>query len=313
MKVGFLFAGQGVQNIGMGKDLYDNYECIRSIYEKVKENTGIDIADITFYGTEEKLAKTQNTQLAVLTMSLGIIEILNQKNIHANIASGLSLGEYSALIYSGAIGIEDGIKLVDKRGKYMQEFAPAGEWNMAAIIGLSSDQVAKVVEKVKSGFVAIANYNCNGQIAISGEKNAIEEAAEIAKEVGARKVIILKTTGPFHTIKLKEASNKLKIDLDQINYGEFNIPVVKNIDGEIYNKKDDIATILSNHIISPVKFTKCMETMQNDGVDTFIEIGPGKVLSGFAKRTCDGCKILNINDIESLENTVSYINSNKKI
>lgn len=303
MKIGFLFPGQGSQSIGMGKDLYEKYEVVKEIYNKVQETTGIDIAKISFEGPEEKLNETKYTQLAILTESLAILEILKEKNIKQEISAGLSLGEYTALINSGVLSFEEGIKLVQKRGEYMQELLPSGDWQMAAIMGLSDEQVEDVCRKVKSGFVVPANYNCVGQIAISGEKQAIEEAEVIAKEMGARKVRVLKTAGPFHTEKLIDSSNALRKELENITINKFETKVIKNLDGEFYQDTDDVKDILAKHIINPVRFSKTLENMLNNGIDTFIEIGPGKTLSGFVKRTPTekDVKILNISDTASLE------------
>lgn len=299
MKTAFLFPGQGAQSIGMGKDIYEQYESARKIYDKVKEITGIDIAKISFDGPEEELNKTNNTQLAVLTESLAILEVLKENNIKAEISAGLSLGEYTALIYSGALSFERGIKLVQKRGEYMHNLVPQGDWQMAAIMGLNEEQVEEVCQKVKSGFVVPANYNCEGQIAISGEAKAVQEAEIIAKEMGAKKVRILKTAGPFHTEKLIDASNALRKELENVTINEFNTKVVKNLDGEIYNQNDDIKDILAKHIISPVRFSKSIKTMLDEGIDTFIEIGPGKTLSGFVKRTPTD-KEINIFDVSNV-------------
>lgn len=302
MKIGFLFPGQGSQSIGMGKDLYEKYEVVRKIYDKVQEITGIDIAKISFEGPEEKLNETKYTQLAILTESLAILEILKEKNIKPEISAGLSLGEYTALINSGVISFEEGVKLVQKRGEYMQNLLPEGDWQMAAIMGLTEEQVEEVCKKVKSGFVVPANYNCVGQIAISGEKQAIEEAEVIAKEMGARKVRVLKTSGPFHTEKLLDSSNALRRELKNVTINKFETKVIKNLDGEFYNDTDDVKDILAKHIINPVRFSKTLENMLNNGIDTFIEVGPGKTLSGFVKRTPTEkeIKILNISDVDSL-------------
>ena len=303
MKIGFLFPGQGSQSIGMGQDLYEKYEIVRKVYQKVKELTGIDVAEMTFNGSEEVLNETKNTQLAILTMSLAILAILEQNNIKAEVSSGLSLGEYSALINSQAISFEEGVRLVQKRGEYMQELVPEGEWLMAAILGMSEEQVQEVCQKVTNGFVVPANFNTTGQIVISGEKEAVEQAEIIAKELGAKKVRVLKTAGPFHTEKLSKASEALRKELEHISIHDFKTPVVKNLDGRVYSEKDDIKDILARHIISPVRFSKSLETMLAMGVDTFIEIGPGKTLSGFVKRinTDKEIKVLNINNVETLE------------
>lgn len=310
MKIGFLFPGQGAQSIGMGKDLYENYQEVRDIYENVHKITGVDIKKITFDGTEQELSKTQNTQIAVLTMSLAILKLLEKKGINAEISVGLSLGEYTALIYSKCISFEDGVELVKKRGEYMQNLLPEGDWAMAAILGLEDEKVEEICKKVVDGFVVPVNYNTQGQVVISGEKTAVEQAEIIAKEMGAKKVRILKTSGPFHTKKLIEASNALRKDLEKININKFKTKVVKNINGDIYKDEENIKAILAEHMISPVKFSKCLETMLKMGIDTFVEIGPGKTLSGFVKRikTEKEIKIYNICDVKSLENTLKEIN-----
>lgn len=303
MKIGFLFPGQGAQNVGMGKDIYEKYEIAREIYNKVEKITGIDIAKISFEGSEEKLNETKYTQLAILTESLAILEILKQNKIKADISAGLSLGEYTALIHSKVLTFEEGVKLVQKRGEYMQNLLPKGDWQMAAIMGLTDEQVEEVCKKVKSGFVVPANYNCIGQIAISGEKEAITEAETIAKEMGAKKVRVLKTAGPFHTEKLIESSKALRKELENITINKFETKVIKNLDGEFYKETDDVKEILAKHIINPVRFSKTIQKMIDNDIDTFIEIGPGKTLSGFVKRTPSEkeIKILNINNVESLE------------
>lgn len=309
MKIGFLFPGQGAQYVGMGKDIYEKYQSASRIYNKVKDITGIDIANISFEGTEEILNETKNTQLSILTMSLAILEILKENGITSEISAGLSLGEYSALINSKAISFEEGIRLVQKRGEFMQELLPKGNWKMAAILGLTDKEVEDICNKVTSGFVVPANYNSFGQIAISGEEEAILEAESIAKEMGAKKVVVLKTAGPFHTEKLIDASNALKKELENITINKFESKVIKNIDGIEYNDKDNVKEILAKHIISPVKFSKSLENMIEQGIDTFIEIGPGKTLSSFLKRipTDKKIKIYNINNTSNLEETIKSI------
>ncbi len=315
MKIGYLFPGQGSQALGMGKDLYEKYDVVKDTYKRVKELTGIDVAKITFEGSEDELNKTQNTQLAILTMSLAILKILESNGIKAEVSSGLSLGEYSALINSKAISFEYGVKIVQKRGEYMQNLVPEGEWLMAAILGMEEEMVQEVCKKAceesKECFVVPVNFNCLGQIVISGNKAGVELAEKYAKELGAKKVRILKTSGPFHTEKLIEASNKLREELKTLKINGFDSKVIKNLDGTLYTSKDDIEDILAKHIISPVRFSNCLKTMLDMEIDTFVEIGPGKSLSGFVKRmdSENTITILNINSVETLESTIDYIKS----
>lgn len=307
MKIGFLFPGQGAQSVGMGKDLYDEYEEYRNVYNRVKQLTDVDVADITFNSSEDVLSQTKNTQICILTMSLAILELLKKENIEVVASCGLSLGEYSALINSGVISFEKGVQIVKKRGELMQELCPKGNWSMSAILGLDEDSVFKVCNDVKSGFVAPANFNCPGQIVISGEKEAVVEAMEKSKELGAKRAIELKTSGPFHTKMLKDASIELKKELENININSFESKVIKNIDGKEYLENDDIKSILSAHIINPVKFEQSLKTMIDMGIDTFIEIGPGKTLSGFVKKVNKDFNVYNINNVDSLKNTLNQI------
>ena len=262
----------------------------------------------------EELNETQNTQIAIYTMSMAILEILNKKGIKPNALAGLSLGEYSALTCGNALTLEEGAKIVRKRGKFMQELAPKGNWSMAAIIGLEDEQVKEVCSKVEDGFVRAVNYNCPGQVVVSGEKDAVLKTMEIAKEMGARKTIELKTSGPFHTEKLEEASNALRKELEKVEFNKIEIPVIKNINGEPYDDKDNMVDILAKHVMSPVKFRKSIETMLEMGIDTFVEIGPGKTLSGFVKKVCKEkeveANIFNIENVETLEKYIEYIENN---
>lgn len=309
MKIGFLFPGQGSQIVGMGKDLYEKYEDVKNVYEEVKKLTGIDIARISFEEEQEVLNQTKYTQICILTMSLAILKLLEKENIKPEISSGLSLGEYSALVCSKAISFEDGVKLVKNRGEYMQNLAPDGDWSMAAVLGMNEEQINEVCSKVTKGFARPVNFNCPGQIVVSGDKQGIEEVEIIAKELGAKKVRILNTSGPFHTEKLSKASDALRKDLENLKINNFETKVVKNLDGSFYDENENITDILSNHIISPVKFEDCLKTMLENEIDTFIEIGPGKTLSGFVKRMPveNEINILNINNIETLENTINFL------
>lgn len=309
MKLGFVFPGQGAQYVGMGKDLYEKYDTVKKVYEDASNVLGMDIAKLTFESSDEELNQTKNTQIAILVMSLAIAKLLKENNIEAEISAGLSLGEYSALAYSSFISFEDAIKTVRKRGEFMQDYVPNGTWAMAAIIGLDDELVEKACADVKNGFVVPANYNCIGQVAISGEREAVLETMENAKNLGAKRAIELKTSGPFHTEKLKVASSKLRKELEKIDINtSSNKKVIKNINAKEYTASDDFVDILSKHVISPVRFRKSIEEMIDQGVDTFIEIGPGKVLSGFIKKTNKDVNVMNIENIETFENCLNSLN-----
>lgn len=304
MKRVFLFPGQGAQSVGMGKDIYDKYEEARNIYDKASEISGMNIKKICFEGPEEELMKTENTQIAILTTSLAILEVLKSHNIEAQIATGLSLGEYTALIYSGVISFEDGIKLIKKRGYYMQHLLPNEKFEMAAVIGLDSSKIEEVCKQIeKSGkFIVPANYNCKIQTVISGEESAINEATVKLKELGAKRVIPLKTSGPFHTKKLEKAKVEYAKELDKITFNKGNVKVIKNIDGNYYSENENLKEILAEHIVNPVRFDKAIELMKKENVDEYVEIGPGKALTGFVRKDIKEAKTYNINSLETLEN-----------
>ena len=307
MKIGFLFPGQGAQFSGMGKDLYENYEEVRKVYEKVKEITGIDVANLSFDTDLEILSQTKNTQISIFTMSMAITKLLEKENIKAEVSTGLSLGEYSAICYSDMISLENAAKIVKERGRLMNDLVPNGNWAMAAVLGLSDEKVEELCKQITKGFVVPANYNCPGQVVVSGDEEGIGQIIEKGVEFGAKRVLRLNTSGPFHTIKLEDASNELRKELEKYEFKITNKKVIKNIDAKSYSEEDNTKEILARHVMSPVRFSKSIENMILDGVDTFIEIGPGKVLSGFVKKISKEVKIYNIQDVESLKNTVESL------
>lgn len=301
MKTAFLFPGQGAQCLGMGKDIYEKYEIAKEIYDKVEKLTNIDIKKICFEGLEEELMKTENTQLAILTTSLAILRVLEENGVTADVTAGLSLGEYTALIYGGYLSFEDGVKLIQKRGYLMGNYLPNENYEMSAVIGLESEKIEKICNSIEE-FVVPANYNSKMQTVISGSQKGIEEATEKLKEAGAKKIVKLKTSGPFHTIKLEKAKEMYEEELQKINFKSGNqIKVIRNIDGEIYKSTDDFKDILAKHIISPVRFDKIIDQLKKEKIERVVEIGPGKVLTGFIKKDYPEAEIFNINNLENLE------------
>ena len=291
-KKAFLFPGQGAQKVGMGKDIYEQYEVARKIYDQAEEISGMPIKQMCFEGPEELLNKTENTQMAIFVTSLAELEVLKQKGISADIAVGLSLGEYTALVYAGVISFDDGVKLIQKRGYYMGNLVSDEDFSMAAVIGLESSKIEKICNQI-SGFVVPANYNYSKQTVISGNTIAVDEAIEKLKQAGAGRVVKLNTSGPFHTAKLNEAKKAFEQDLQNIEFYMENIDdtgangkvrVIKNIDGTFYRKDDNIKEILANHIVSPVRFDKAIQLMNEYGIEEFVEVGPGNALSGFVKK-----------------------------
>ena len=305
MKIAFMFPGQGAQTVGMGKDLYDKYEEIREVYKKASEISGKDIAELTFNSTMEELSKTENTQLAIATMSLGILKVLERNGVKPEITVGLSLGEYPALISGGYLSFEDGITLLKHRGYLMGNKVEPGNYSMAAIIGLDSKIIEEVCAEIaeKGMFISPANYNYSGQTVISGDEEAINLAIEVLKEKGAKRALKLATGGPFHTTKLNEAKELYAEKLKEIKFNTEapKAKVIKNLDGTFYNENDDMIDVLSRHIVSSVRFDKAIKTMQDYGIDTYVEIGPGKTLTGFVRKENKEANVVNINSVETLE------------
>lgn len=310
MKTVFMFPGQGTQYTGMGKDIYDKYFEAREIYDKAEKILDIDIKKLCFESSQEELNKTENTQIAIAVTSLAVLEVLNKYNIKADLAVGLSLGEYVALMYAKYLSIEDGLTLLKKRGYYMGNFLPNEEFSMAAVIGTETSLIEKVCLNLEAEakFVVPANYNCSSQTVISGNKEAVEEAIKILKGKGVRKIVQLKTSGPFHTKKLEKAKELYTKELKEIKFNieDIKVDVIKNIDGTMYNKNDNFTSILSNHIVSPVRFDKALELMKKEKVNKFVEIGPGKTMSNFVKKEFidENVEIYQTDNLENLDLTI---------
>lgn len=307
-KIAIVFPGQGAQYVGMSREITEKYKEASEVFDIAGERLGYDIRDLVFNGPEEKLKITRYTQPAILTASWAIYKAFESAEINADYTAGLSLGEFTAHVLAGSLDFADAVALVEKRGTFMQQEVPEGVGGMTAVLGLDEETVEQVCKDVAEiGYIACANYNCPGQIVISGELNALEKAGEILLEKGAKRVIPLKVSAPFHCNLLKGAGEKLSAEIDNIEIHDMNIPVYANVTGELVSSKEDIKNLLVLQVSNTVKWTNTIRNMIAAGVDTFIEIGPGKVLSGLIKKTDREMKIFNVEDLATLENAIESI------
>lgn len=306
-KVAFLFSGQGAQYVGMGKELYKSIPECKEIFDKGEKILNMPINELIFNGPEEKLMQTELAQPAILLTSLAALKALEVNGVEAEYATGLSLGEYAALIYGGALSFEDGLKLIKERGRIMGSALPKGLGKMAAIMRLDNEKVQELLSRASEyGVCEGANYNCPGQVSIAGENDAIDKAVEIAQELGGR-AVLLKVSGPFHSSLLKEASDEFYEAIKKVEIKKVEKTIYSNVKGLPYEEQDDIRFILKKHIMSSVYFEKEIEDMLNKGVNTFVEVGPGKALRGFVKKIDRNSRLLNVEDIKSLENTLNEL------
>ena len=311
MKTLFMFSGQGAQYAGMGKDLYENFAVAKDIFDRAGEVLGYSIKDICF-NDEEKLGETEYAQPAILTMSVAAMKVLEEQGIHADMTAGLSLGEYSAYVASGAMKFEEAVALVQKRGKFMAEAVPSGVGAMYAIIGLDTELVKEACEEAVSeglGLAIPANYNAPGQVVIAGKAESVKRAAELAKEKGAKMAVQLKVSGPFHTELLLPAAEKLNTELKKMTISPMNIPVFTNVDAQIVKSEEDIVPILTRQICLPVRWEDIVNNAVENGAEAFVELGPGKTLCGFVKRIVKGVVNVNVEDSASLEKAVAKLNA----
>jgi [acyl-carrier-protein] S-malonyltransferase len=307
-KIAYVFPGQGAQYVGMGQDLYQNLPDAAEIFDKADEVLGYAISRVMFKGPETKLGETEVTQPAILTVSTAILEQLTGHGIIPDITAGLSLGEYSALIAAGSMEFEDAVALVEKRGRYMQNAVPVNTGTMAAIIGLDKEEVIGCCQKASHlGVVEAANFNCSCQTAISGETRAVERAVEIAKSMGARRAVVLQVSAPFHCSLLKPVGAQLKGELDSIAIKDAAIPVVANVTALEETDSGTIKQNLIKQVSSPVLWEESVRRMLALGVDTFVEIGPGKTLTGFIRKIDKGANVMNIGDMETLEKALEKL------
>lgn len=304
-KIAFLFAGQGSQAPGMGQELAQNYKCADDAFNEASEALGFDIKDMIFNGDKETLMITGNTQPTIVTMSVAALRVLEEKGIKPDVVAGLSLGEYTAHVASGSLDFKDAVRLVRKRGKYMQEEVPVGIGAMAAILGLNADEVREAAKKASEfGVCSGANFNCPGQIVVSGQKEAVEKCCEFAKEMGAKRAVMLDVSAPFHCSLLTGAGEKLAKELESVEVHDMNVPIITNVNAEYISDKSEIKNLLIKQVSNSVLWENSIRRMIADGVDTFIEIGPGKALSGFMKKIDKEMRVFNVEDIASLEKTL---------
>lgn len=305
-KIAFIFPGQGSQYVGMAQELCNIYPEAKKIMLMADEELGFKLSNIILNGPEEKLKLTVNTQPALLTVSYICYQLLKTRGISPDYAAGHSLGEYSALVAAESIDFAEALQLVTKRGKLMEEAIPSGKGAMAAVLGLDAKQVEEICKNI-DGLVETVNYNCPGQVVIAGEKDIVEKASKIATEAGAKKVVLLNVSGPFHSSLMKTAGEKFATELDNVDIKPPIYPIVANINADLISRPEEIKECLKGQISSPVLWEMSMHKLLELGVNTFVEVGPSKVLSSLMKKINKKVNILNVEDCTTLDNTLRVL------
>ena len=303
-KIAFVFPGQGAQYTGMGRDFYENFDRAKEVFGIANKVSGMSMEKLIFTENEE-LHITKYTQVAMLTVELAILKVLQEKGVTSAVNAGLSLGEYAALTASGGLSVHGALALVVKRGAYMQEAVPTGG-AMTAIMGLGNEKIEEICEATE-GIVTVANYNCPGQTVISGEEAAVQKAAEALKAAGAKRCVPLKVSGPFHSSMLEGAGKKLAAELEQIHIGALAAPYVANVTADYVTDKDAVKDLLERQVSSSVRWQQSVERMAADGVDTFLEIGPKKTLSGFLKKIAPKATGYHVDTMEDMEQVLEAL------
>jgi [acyl-carrier-protein] S-malonyltransferase len=307
VKIAFVFPGQGSQHVGMGKDLWEQFDEVKSLYAEASSALGYDMEELSFNGPKEELNKTFHTQPALLTASMAAYRVLSAREVTPYVVAGHSLGEYSAIVAAGVVSFRDALVLTEKRGTFMQEAVPEGRGLMAAIVGLGRNDVDELCLSVESGYVSPANYNCPGQIVIAGEKKAVEDAMKLAKEAGAKRVIPLAVSAPSHCTLMARASDRLAALLDTIEFRDPDMPLVNNADAILLTNAEKIKSSLIKQLSRPLLWEDSIRKIVDGGIDTFIEVGPGKVLCGLIRRIEPSAKLFNVEDAESLNRAVEAV------
>ncbi|MGI6066194.1 MAG: ACP S-malonyltransferase [Bacillota bacterium] len=307
-KLAFVFPGQGSQYVGMGKELAEAFPEAKAAFEEADRILGFSLTGLCWEGPEEDLKKTYNTQPAILTTSIACWRVLDKLGVVPDFVAGHSLGEYSALVAAGAMELKEAIRLVRFRGESMEQAVPFGEGTMAAVLGMSEEQIKELCTRAQEvGIVEPANFNCPGQVVIAGTTPAIKKAIELAKEMGAKRSIMLPVGGPFHSSLMEPARRAMAERLASANIVDGRIPVVANVNGRTVQGQSEIIDALVNQVTSPVLWEQSIRNLALAGVDTFIEVGPGKVLSGLIKKTVKDVKIINIEDPVSAEKAIAQL------
>lgn len=304
IKTAFIFPGQGSQTAGMGKDFYENSKTAKEIYDRASERTGLDLRKLCFE-KNEKLDITEYTQAALVTTCLAMARTIEEKGLHPDVTAGLSLGEYCAIALAGGISDLDAIYAVRQRGILMQEAVPQGEGAMAAILSMPNEKIEEILSEIPG--VSIANYNCPGQTVITGETKAVEKANEKLLENGAKRAVMLNVSGPFHSPMLKQAGEKLGEVLDKITLTNLDLPYVTNVTAQYVGDIKETKELLMKQVASSVRWQQSIENMIEDGVDTFIEIGPGKTLTGFMRKINRNVKTYHISTWDEMEKVISEL------
>ena len=294
-KIAFIYPGQGAQKSGIGKDFYENSPLARDIYDRASECLELDMRALCFE-ENDLLDQTEYTQAAMVTTCLAMTAVLNEQGAEADVTAGLSLGEYCAIAEAGAMDLLDAIRLVRVRGQLMQHTVPTGEGAMAAVLGMDADQIDAVIEPIAN--VTVANYNCPGQIVITGGTAGIEQASKTLKEAGAKRVVSLNVSGPFHSPMLRSAGEKLGKELSAVQLGELKIPYVTNVTAEYVTDSSEIRELLTRQVYSPVRWEQSIRKMIAQDVDTFVEIGPGRTLTGFLRKIDRNVTVYQVNTWE---------------
>ncbi|TBL77692.1 ACP S-malonyltransferase [Paenibacillus thalictri] len=302
-KIAFVFPGQGAQAVGMGKDAYDGHEAAKAVFDRADEALGFKLSDIIFNGPDEELKATYNTQPALLTASIAYLEALKAHGVQPDYVAGHSLGEYSALAAAGAIGFEDAVRTVRARGEFMEQAVPGGQGAMAAVLGAEREALRNLCAAVSAstGVVELANVNCPGQIVVSGSKEGVQAIVEQGKEIGAKRVIPLEVSGPFHSSLMKPAAQQLAGVLADVAMQAPQVPVVANVTARPETSPERIRELLVEQVYSPVLWEDTVAWLIEQGVDTFVEIGSGTVLAGLIKKVDRNVKVISVNSLQAAE------------